>query len=307
MHIDNLTFGIEIEMTGLTRISALNSLYDVLSEAIGVVATSENKVITIDNRTWKIVRDSSITPALPIDSVSANGYITLSHVDRALDLFKTARVEFVSPKCTMKDWPILRQILKAFRDNGATVNESCGHIHVNATNLDGDFLHKLGYVTMTYEPILYRILSVAPKRKKDYCRPMQPYLKRYLTRYAKNSMRYGTTQNLKDTWNSRYMHKRRYHGLNLENVLNPSNKHTVEFRYFNSTLHAGKIRSYLNLVFALLNKANKIQCIQDVKCRSYTKPTHEQLEKWLYFMELTDDTNVYKHLINGFTQDNYFQ
>ena len=48
------------------------------------------------------------------------------------------------------------------------------------------------------------------------------------------------------------MHNR-YHGLNLNNIWRSIG--TVELRYFNSTLHAGKVKSYIQLCLALSAKA----------------------------------------------------
>ena len=45
----------------------------------------------------------------------------------------------------------------------------------------------------------------------------------------------------------------RYHGLNLNNVWRAMR--TVEFRYPNSTLHAGKVKAWIQFVLALNAKA----------------------------------------------------
>lgn len=308
MKLEELIFGLEIEMTGLSRKEAISLLHEALSEHLEIKNIINNKITTIDDRIWKIVRDSSITPMINISKITTNNYLTINDFVLAEDLIKTAYIEFVTPKCTLKDWPIIRGILKKFRDNGAKVNDSCGiHIHVDATHYDGAYIHKLCYVVMSYEPLIYKILDVNASRKNKYCIPMSSFFKRYIRNTARERMGEVTLSELKPIWNSPFMENPRYHGLNLDNVINPDLKCTVEFRYFNSTLHAGKIRSYLYLVFALLNKAQTINKIPDVIFRSYRKPNLTQLEKWLFFMGLTEDSNVCTHLLNGYVISGYFQ
>lgn len=307
MQLENLTFGLEIEMTGVGRQEAINLMREGIAEHLNIKSINSNKVTTIDNRIWKIVRDSSITPMIPVSKITHNEYMTIDDFVAAEEMIKTAYIEFVSPKCTIEDWPILRSILKKFRDNGAKVNSSCGiHIHVDATNITVNYLLRFWYVVMVYEPILYKILNIHKQRAQKYCMPMEPNIKRMIqfkTREHLGSVRYD---DLKKIWRMQDLSRARYHGFNLENIFASVDKCTVEFRYFNSTLHAGKIRSYLYLIFSLMERAEKMTCIQDVKYRSYNKPNLYQLEKWLYYIGLTDDPNVYKHLKKGFLEKDYF-
>ena len=52
----------------------------------------------------------------------------------------------------------------------------------------------------------------------------------------------------------RYSHydDSRYHALNLHSVFS---KGTIEFRLFNSTLHAGEVKSYIQLCLAISHQA----------------------------------------------------
>ena len=49
-----------------------------------------------------------------------------------------------------------------------------------------------------------------------------------------------------------HYHASRYHALNLHSVFQ---KGTVEFRMFNSTLHAGKVKTYIQFSLAIANQA----------------------------------------------------
>ena len=59
-----------------------------------------------------------------------------------------------------------------------------------------------------------------------------------------------------------HYHESRYHGLNLHNVFY---RHTIEFRYFEGTLHAGKIKAYVQLVLCLAKSALKAASAQSGK------------------------------------------
>ena len=56
---------------------------------------------------------------------------------------------------------------------------------------------------------------------------------------------------IRDGSNVHY-HASRYHALNLHSVFQ---KGTVEFRMFNSTLHAGKVKTYIQFSLAIANQA----------------------------------------------------
>ncbi|MEG0387149.1 MAG: amidoligase family protein, partial [Niameybacter sp.] len=69
-----------------------------------------------------------------------------------------------------------------------------------------------------------------------------------------------TIDELADIWyegygvqdRNRHYHQSRYHGLNLHSTFT---KGTVEFRLFNSTTHAGKIKAYIQFCLALSYQA----------------------------------------------------
>ena len=75
-----------------------------------------------------------------------------------------------------------------------------------------------------------------------------------------NTKKPTTFKSIEDIWyegyhgnrNSHY-HESRYNFLNLHSFFH--GLHTVELRGFNSTLHAGEIRSYIVLALALSNQA----------------------------------------------------
>ena len=62
--IKNRRFGIEIEMTGITRCSAAKAIRDVLGGSVEHIGGSYDKykIYDEDGRAWSIVSDASIDP-----------------------------------------------------------------------------------------------------------------------------------------------------------------------------------------------------------------------------------------------------
>jgi hypothetical protein len=85
-------------------------------------------------------------------------------------------------------------------------------------------------------------------------RPEHPYE----THARLEARRPKTMSDVRDAWYgrsgetpSRY-HSSRYRGLNLNSLFF---RGTLEFRYFNGTLHAGEVKAYVQLVLAMAAKA----------------------------------------------------
>jgi hypothetical protein len=134
------------------------------------------------------------------------------------------------------------------------------------------------------EDLLYKTLQVKVSRER-YCKKIDT---RFLDEL--NRIRPRTQEQLGRIWYNGSERSydnyddSRYRGLNLHTVFN---KGTVEFRLFNSTLHAGEIKSYIQLCLAISNQAlNQFSA-------SYTK-TESPNEKytfrtWLLRMGLIGD------------------
>ena len=85
---------------------------------------------------------------------------------------------------------------------------------------------------------------------------------------------------------SRYHHYdiSRYHALNLHSVFS---KGTIEFRMFNSTLHAGEVKAYIQLCLAISHQA----LVQRGASRIKTQPENEKytFRTWLLRLGLIGD------------------
>lgn len=247
-------FGIEIEQTGITRYRAAQAL----AEYFGTRAEHEGggydeySVCDAQGRNWKIVSDGSI------DCQKKEGSRRVS-ADRAYS------VEMVSPICQYKDIEQIQEIVRKLREAGSIINPSCGiHVHISSAPFDARTLRNLVNIVYAKEDMIYRALQVESGRERHYCRKTDPRFVEKLNRTRPTSLE-GISQIWYDgnTHRSRsHYDDSRYHCLNLHSTFS---KGTVEFRAFNSgdatpsgsggTLHAGKIKAYIQFCLAITAQA----------------------------------------------------
>lgn len=120
-------YGIEIEMTGLTREAAAKALANYFGtnprDKGGVYGTWE--VPDTEGKTWKLVSDASIAQE---KKTGRGKYEKVYHG-------KDYSVEMVSPVLTYEELPKLQEAVRQVRHAGAKVNSSCGiHIHIDGAN-----------------------------------------------------------------------------------------------------------------------------------------------------------------------------
>ena len=107
-------FGIEIEMTGITRSQAAEVVARTIGGTVEYVGDGYDKRIIQqqDGRKWTVMSDSSIIARRTLD----NG----TRVDASSEY----RVELVSPILTYEeDFETLQSIVRALREAGAYVNQ----------------------------------------------------------------------------------------------------------------------------------------------------------------------------------------
>jgi hypothetical protein len=240
----NLHFGIEIEMTGLTRSEAANLVAKHFGTGRGHHEGGSYDTYTATDtqgRTWKLMKDGSIAPQRKV----------AEHRIDASDLYKT---EMVSPILNYGDIEDLQMIVRELRKSGALVNTSCGiHVHVGAESFTPRTLCNLVNIIASKEDILYRALKIDEHRVR-YCKKTNRDLLRSIKRRKPNTM-----EELADIWyeeapygRTSHYNQSRYHGLNLHATFT---KGTVEFRLFNSTLHAGEVKAYIQFCLAVAHQA----------------------------------------------------
>lgn len=231
-------FGVEIEMTGITRNAAARVIAGYFhNDAIHVGGVYDAYSVRDNNgRQWKVMSDSSIC-AEARGGRSGSGLYC---------------VELVTPICKYDDIESIQEIVRKLRAAGAKVNDSCGiHVHVDASNHTPQTLRNMVNIMASKEDLLYKALKIKVNRE-NYCKKADTRFLDDVNRRRPSSMR-----DLENIWyngsGNRYTHydDSRYRGLNLHSVFS---KGTVEFRLFNSTLHAGEVKSYIQICLAISNQ-----------------------------------------------------
>ena len=232
-------FGIEIEMTGLSRCAAAQVLAGHFhTQAVHVGGGYDTYTVRDEqNRQWKLVSDASIDCRTRSTRPAGDAYA----------------VEFVSPICLYEDIETIQECIRKLRQAGARVNPSCGlHIHIDAAVHTPQTLHNLVNIMAAKEDLLYKALQIQVSRQR-YCRKAETRFLEAIEQQPPTTM-----QELNRQWYGGRDHSgyhyddSRYHGLNLHSVFN---KGTIEFRLFNSTLHAGEIKAYIQLCLAISHQA----------------------------------------------------
>jgi len=270
----NQRFGIEIEMTGLTRkraseIIALHFSSLSIHEGGGYDTYS---VSDQHGRKWKIVSDASITPQCGNRSTMNRDY----------------KVEMVSPICKYDDIKDIQEIVRKLRQDGhAKVNSSCGiHIHVDASPHDARSLRNITNIMYSKEDLIYKALQVSVSREHRYCKKVDESFIEKLNKRKPKDIR--QVENIWYNGNVYRSHTHyddsRYYALNLHSVFS---KGTIEFRLFNGTLHAGEIKSYIQFCLAISHQA----LTQTKASRRKTHSTNEKytFRTWLLRLGLIGD------------------
>ena len=264
-------FGIEIEMTGITRAAAAQVIAGHFgTSAIHVGGSYDTYTVRDnDNWQWKVVSDASIRRESRRGESRNSAYA----------------VEFVSPICKYEDIETIQELIRKLRSAGAKVNDSCGiHVHIDASPHDVKTLRNIVNIMAAKEDLLYKTLKVNVSRE-HYCAKADT---RFLDEL--NAKRPTSMDTLESIWyngrSGRNYHydESRYHGLNLHSVFS---KGTIEFRLFNSTLHAGEIKSYIQLCMAISHQA----LVQKSASRIKTQSSNEKytFRVWLLRLGLIGD------------------
>jgi len=166
--------------------------------------------------------------------------------------------EMVTPPLYYKDIGFLQEAVRALKAAGAYVNETCGvHVHVESSYLSDRALARLVNLMHRHQNELYQALEVLSSRREAYCKPVRHGLVQTIRYHRKSLSNFGS-DGMKSMWygdphaGSSQYDGSRYYSLNLHSHWY---RGTVEFRFFNGTLHAGKIRSYVVLALHMVKKA----------------------------------------------------
>jgi hypothetical protein len=231
----NQNFGVEIELAGVSRSAIAEAVSRALQGNITMTNSRDgyNSTIITDQqgRAWKVMNDSSIP--------RRNGY---------------EGSEIVTPILNNEDIELLQKVVRSVKATGAKTPPQCGiHIHIDGEPHTPKSIAILAKMVYKNEELIFDALKTHGARL-GYTRSMKT---EFIEKVSKT--RTHTKDNLNESWfgnfHSRVSHYNgeRYHGLNLNNIWRDLG--TIEFRYFNSTLHAGKVKAYIQFCLALSERA----------------------------------------------------
>lgn len=287
MDLKEQRFGIEIEMTGITRSAAAEVVAEYFGTRTRYLGTYYDTYAALDpeGRQWKFMSDSSI------EAQKKNG----GRKERADPEYKT---EMVSPICRYGDIVSIQEIIRKLKEHGALVNQSCGiHVHIDASPFDARTLRNITNIMAAKEDLIYKALDVSVARQHRWCQPVEQRFLDELNRKKPKTLDgveriwYGGTSRSDEHYDSS-----RYHCLNLHSVFQ---KGTIEFRLFNGTLHAGKIKAYIQFCLAIGAQALNQSCAS----RRKTQTTNEKytFRTWLLRLGLNGDefATARQHLLKN--------
>ena len=237
----NQTFGIEIETTGIGRertAKAIAAHFGTTVRHIGL-HLDDWKVPMPDGRHWTVERDGSVTDP---------------------------SAEVVSPVCRYEDIEMVQEVVRAIRAAGAKADRSCSiHIHIGLGEHTPQSLRRLVNIVNAKEDLLTMALGITPERRERWCLPVEQRFLTELNRRKPATMDefariwYRQSGGTNSDWrvcDRQHYDYSRYHLLNLHATFSTERPaHTIEFRAFNGTLHAGEIKAYIQLCLAISAQA----------------------------------------------------
>ena len=236
MDLRDINFGVEIETVRRTRRNVAEGIRSIVGGVVEHIGSPScydpYHVIAEDGRIWKVVADASLS-----------------------NVAKQYQAEIVSPILNYDDLPTLQNIVRQVRtDTRARISKQCGiHVHIDAAKFSPKALGNLIKIVNKQEDLIVEALGVNHDRLVKYSKKLKTELVNDIVRRKPRSI-----EHLNRLWYGYRNHhpshydSTRYHGLNLHNVWY---RGTVEFRYFEGTLHAGKIKTYIQFCLALSAKA----------------------------------------------------
>ena len=321
--IKKIQFGIEIEFTGISKQMTLDAIRSVVG-GVPSNSSSMSNILTSDGRKWTVVYDSSISSRITTDGVisAITNYMRVNritslastadmnrHLTRANDTFNgthTNQVEFITPICKFEDIEVIQKIIRAIKKLGGITNESCGiHMHVGLQSMNYRTARNAIQMFGHAESEIFKIFKPHSHRTR-YCAKMPNSLIDIC-----ESTRGNTSDQIRAKFRGTSSSNTaigKYRALNVSNIFGSiSSKSTIEFRLFNSTLHAGKVKSYIIFVLAIILNANKSQEV--ISTNRLKLSTERDILNLLMdtSLDLAYLVPVVEHLVNGMKNERYYK
>lgn len=275
MDLKDQKFGIEIELTGISRRRAAEVAAAYFGTSPYYVGTYYDAYAAKDRqqREWKFMSDSSIEPQKKEGKTRVG-------------VSSEYQTEMVSPICRYEDIVTIQELIRKLRGEGAFANKSCGiHVHIDASPFDARTLRNITNIMAAKEDLIYKALQVSVDRQHRWCKPVeQSFLDNLNNRKPKSMEEVERIWYEGESRREKHYDKSRYHCLNLHSVFQ---KGTVEFRLFNGTVHAGKIKAYIQLCLAIGAQALNQNCASRKK--TVTENEKYTFRTWLLRLGLIGD------------------
>ena len=265
--MNDFTFGVEVEMNGITR--------ELAAAVAGSFFTNYKfhrkghddddyqtwSAFDKENREWQFSYDGSIEG--PDDE----------------------RCELITPILEVKDIPILLKLLTEFKNVGAISCPKVGAgVHIHVARKDGfevKDIKNIVHIMAAHEEQIGRAIKISSDRVASYCKPIAPdFLKMVRDNPSIN------LEGLKHCWyvgnkavygQDDHYNKSRYHMLNLHSFFNGHG--TVEFRLFQFSNENGietkEMEAYILLCLGMCALAHSIS-------RASSKPQQADNEKYAF-------------------------
>ena len=253
-------FGVEVEMYNIRRRDAayaLGELWDT-SDSVDELGGYYNKWCVKDRkgRRWEFMSDSSIS----------DGW---------------GGCEMVTPLLEYEDIELLQEAIRHLRHKGAGSDPThdCGvHIHVDVADFNAKQLLNLTNLVASHEALIKDAISVTEDRRR-WCKATHPQFLKEVNRIKPRTVRefrkvFYESQGFDEDEACTHYSDTRYYLLNFHSLW--QNK-GVEFRCFqfaNPTgdrrggLHAGEMKSYIQLCLALVEMARSVNGAKSVPSRA---------------------------------------
>ena len=231
--LKDIRFGVEIETIRAGREQTARAVQSVVGGSVRYAGGPYDawECRAADGRIWRSVNDASLTAAP-------------SHL----------RSEVVTPILTYDDLETLQEIVRALHKTGARPHQCCGiHIHIDGAAFDAKSLNNLAKIWYKQENLIIAALGTSPDRLRNYTRPMNPeFINRIEQRRPANREEFTEAWYGYRNSNPQHYDQTRYTTMNFHSF---AYRGSIECRVFESTLHAGKIKAYVQFCLALGAKA----------------------------------------------------
>ena len=153
MDMKEQRFGIEIEMTGVTRQKAAEVAAEYFGTRSTYLGTYYDTYAALDSqgRQWKFMSDGSIQA---------------QRKEGRTRVQAEYQTEMVSPICRYEDIVPIQELIRKLKEAGAITNGSCGiHVHIDASPFDARTLRNITNIMAAKEDLIYKALGVSVDRQ----------------------------------------------------------------------------------------------------------------------------------------------